>query len=319
MIWKINAPGKMKIQLWRFAHDCLPSGVQLVRRHIPASDACIFCGREEDVEHAFLQCQFAREVWRCVKNTFSFQLARSDFVSPKLWFNFLMRASELEATILAVGCWYIWEARNDARNKTNNKQTPDPKQTSMKITMYVDMIVLHCFKTKPVSRCESSKVLKWTPPPTGEVMVNVDAALFPVQRRMAVGAVFRDHTGLCVLAVSEPLRGFTSPELAEALALLRAVTVAKEQRYTKVIFASDCLSLIQRIHSCKPDRSMVGAVVSDIKLLVAGFDSATFRHVYRSLNEAGHILARSCDVTSPGFISFSAPVSIRKTLCIDVM
>jgi ribonuclease HI len=181
------------------------------------------------------------------------------------------------------------------------------------------MIVLHCFKTKPVSRCESSKVLKWTPPPTGEVMVNVDAALFPVQRRMAVGAVFRDHTGLCVLAVSEPLRGFTSPELAEALALLRAVTVAKEQRYTKVIFASDCLSLIQRIHSCKPDRSMVGAVVSDIKLLVAGFDSATFRHVYRSLNEAGHILARSCDVTSPGFISFSAPVSIRKTLCIDVM
>jgi hypothetical protein len=132
MVWKINAPGKMKIQLWRFAHDCLPSGVELVRRHIPASDACIFCGREEDVEHAFLQCQFAREVWRCVKNTFSFQLARSDFVSQKLWlFNFLMRASELEATILAVGCWYIWEARNDARN---NKQTPDPKQTSMKIT-----------------------------------------------------------------------------------------------------------------------------------------------------------------------------------------
>jgi hypothetical protein len=31
-IWKINAPGKMKIHLWRFAQDCLPSGVQMQRR-----------------------------------------------------------------------------------------------------------------------------------------------------------------------------------------------------------------------------------------------------------------------------------------------
>jgi hypothetical protein len=48
-IWKINAPGKMKIHLWRFAHDCLPSGVQLRRRQIPISDSCGFCGREEDI------------------------------------------------------------------------------------------------------------------------------------------------------------------------------------------------------------------------------------------------------------------------------
>ena len=70
LVWKINAPDKMKIHMWRFAHDCLSSGVQLVHRRIPTSDACVFCGRREDVEHAFLQCQFAREVWRCVKNRF---------------------------------------------------------------------------------------------------------------------------------------------------------------------------------------------------------------------------------------------------------
>lgn len=36
-IWKIKAPGKMLIHLWRFAHDCLPSGFQLCKRRVPAS------------------------------------------------------------------------------------------------------------------------------------------------------------------------------------------------------------------------------------------------------------------------------------------
>jgi hypothetical protein len=317
MVLKIKAPGKMKIQLWRFAHDCLPTGVQMVRRHIPTTDICVFCGRVEDVEHVFLQCQFANEVWRLVKNAFSIQLNRRDFMSPKFWlFSFLERASELEATVLAVTCWYIWEARNDARN---DKQTPDPKCSSLRIISYVHMIVEHCYKTSPAFRCESNRVQKWTPPPVGEVLVNVDSALFPGHQRMAVGAVFRDHAGECVLVISEPLRGFTCSEMAEALALQRVVIVAVERGYGKVIFASDCLSLIQRLLSSKPDRSLVGAVVADIKLKSRSFSSVFFRHVKRSLNEAAHILARSVDVTSLGFISISAPDSIRKTLCIDIM
>jgi hypothetical protein len=113
-IWKINAPGKMKIHLWRFAHDCLPSGVQLRRRQIPTSDSCGFCGWEEDIEHAMLLCQFAQEVWRTVKATFNIQLQRRHFMSPKQWlFEFLANATDVEATVLAVGCWHIWEAQND--------------------------------------------------------------------------------------------------------------------------------------------------------------------------------------------------------------
>lgn len=33
-LWSINAPNKMKIVLWRLAHNCLPTGEQLRRRHI---------------------------------------------------------------------------------------------------------------------------------------------------------------------------------------------------------------------------------------------------------------------------------------------
>jgi hypothetical protein len=58
--------------------------------------------------------------------------------------------------------------------------------------------------------------------------------------------------------------------------------------------------------------------VKDIKTLVAGFNSATFHHVKRSLNEPAHVLAKSCNLASVGFISDSAPDYIRKTVCIDV-
>ena len=278
---------------------------------------CIFCGRDEDVEHAFLQCPFAQEVWRMVKGNFSLQLARRDFMSPKHWlFDFLSRATELQATVFAVGAWHIWEARNDARN---NQVLPDPRRICTKILVYVDLIVQHCFKSTAGNRRVSNEPLKWTPPPPGEIMVNVDAALFTDRWQMAMGAVFRDHSGSCIAAASEPLLGFTSPELAEALALRRAVAIASSRSYVKVIFVSDCLSLIQRLNSEKPDRSPVGSVVMDIKLMVDGVSSATFRHVKRSLNEAAHILARTCDLSSVGFISNSAPEFIRETLCIDVM
>jgi hypothetical protein len=59
-VWSITAPGKMKIVLWRMIHDCLPTGHQLVRRHIPADERCYFCGQQERVEHLLLMCPFAR-------------------------------------------------------------------------------------------------------------------------------------------------------------------------------------------------------------------------------------------------------------------
>jgi hypothetical protein len=107
--------------------------------------------------------------------------------------------------------------------------------------------------------------------------------------------------------------------MAEAMAMRWAVQIASDRGFDKVIFASDCLSLVKHSLSAERDRSMVGVVISDIKQMMAGFASTSIRHVKRSCNEAAHILARSCDLSSQGFISFSAPVSILKTLCTNVL
>jgi hypothetical protein len=142
------------------------------------------------------------------------------------------------------------------------------------------MILHNCFQTKPGTRRESSKPSKWTPPPQGKILVNVDAALFPDHWRMSAGPVFHDHNGECILAMSEPLVGFTTLELAKALALRQAVAVAQEKGHVKVTFTSDCLSLIQRVNSSNPDRSSAGSVIVDIKKMVVSFSSVTFKHVF---------------------------------------
>jgi hypothetical protein len=82
-IWAVNSPNKMKIVMWRMAHDCLPTGAQLQRRRIPAMDQCVFCGRSERVEHIFLFCPFARTIWKAVRDHVQLKLDRKSFSSMK--------------------------------------------------------------------------------------------------------------------------------------------------------------------------------------------------------------------------------------------
>jgi hypothetical protein len=91
---------------------------------------------------------------------FRIQLNMRDFMSTKAWlFDFLSGSTNLEATLLALSFWHIWEARNDVPNN-------------------VDLIVHHCYHPKPIHSRETTAPRKWSPPPPGRVLVNVDAALF---------------------------------------------------------------------------------------------------------------------------------------------
>jgi ribonuclease HI len=316
-VWSIQAPGKMKVVLWRMIHDCLPTGHQLIHRHIPADGGCVFCGQLERVEHLFLFCPFARSVWKVVKEQYPLQLQRKKLVHAKQWvFDFLRRESGIHATVLAATCWHIWQARNDIRN---NEVVLHPARVASQILAYVEMIVTFLFKApKPDKVTGVIPGPRWCPPPTGVVAVNVDAALFPAARRMGWGAVLRDHCGAFVLCVREGLEVFPTPELAEALAVRRALMVAKEHGVMKVALVSDCLSLIQRINSRIQDRSSAGSVIGDIKSLATDFESCSFSFSSRNSNVVAHKLARSAESSVCSISVGVIPELIREELCNDV-
>ena len=96
---------------------------------------------------------------------------------------------------------------------------------------------------------------------------------------------------------------------------MSCVYLAREEQFSKVIFASDCQSLVTRINSSISDRSSIGTVVNDIKFASRSFVSVVFKHVRRQVNIAAHLLAKSCKNLSSVVVFHSTPECIRETLC----
>jgi ribonuclease HI len=308
----------MKITAWRFAHDCLPSGHQLQVRHVPASSDCFFCGRHESIEHTILMCQFAREVWEVISAEHPIQLQRKFFTSTRTWLmDFLERCSAMDATVMVVTMWHIWDARNKIRE---GEPLMHPRVVAEKALAYIQMIAMHLYKPTSIHRCETtSSVLRWSPPPEGTVTVNVDAAIFASSRRMGMGVVIRDHNGTCLAACSEQREEVVTPEIAEALAMRRAITFARDEGFSNIIVSSDCLSVVQRVIAGEEDRSLCGPVIHDIRRMAASFVSCSFNHVKRGLNCAAHSLAKLSEFSVCSVWRGVAPDCIREILCNDIM
>jgi hypothetical protein len=101
---------------------------------------------------------------------------------------------------------------------------------------------------------------------------------------MGAGIVARDHSGSFLAAWSQISEDVLIPELAEALAVRRALSCALEEGFSRIIIASDCLLVIQRANSSVTDRSLCGAVIEDIKTCSNLFSSCAFLHVFRVHN-----------------------------------
>ena len=145
----------MRIVLWRFAHNCLPTGQQLRLRNIPDYDLSCHCGRYESIEPAFLTCQYVAEVWRELKRRCGFRKLLKSFISPRQWiFETLADCSEREASIFVISLWHIWEARNAVRNRESEMH---PHCIVEKLIAYVDMVLLHLYNPVVPNRCDSHK------------------------------------------------------------------------------------------------------------------------------------------------------------------
>jgi hypothetical protein len=79
---------------------------------------------------------------------------------------------------------------------------------------------------------------------------------------MGLGVAIRNHIGQCVAACSKLHEEVTTPKVAEALAMRRALSIAGEEGFSKIMVVSDCLSLIQRVLPPGVDRNSVGLLES---------------------------------------------------------
>jgi hypothetical protein len=189
-------------------------------------------------------CPFARGVWDKVKEAFPLHLRQNQMCNARQWiFDFLRRESSTSATVLAVTVWHIWDARNDVRN---NEGQANISRVVSKTLAYVEMILKYMCRARETRRATAESVRqRWISLPVGTVCINVNAALFPAERRMGCGIVLRNHEGGFILSMSEGFGGLPAPEMAEAIAVRRGLMVAKDHGVTKAVLVSDYLTFSQ--------------------------------------------------------------------------
>jgi hypothetical protein len=62
-LWKAHLPLKTKIFVWQMLRDCLPSGVEVAKRHGLGDGLCPLCGIPESGTHIMFTCPATWFLW----------------------------------------------------------------------------------------------------------------------------------------------------------------------------------------------------------------------------------------------------------------
>jgi hypothetical protein len=70
-IWKIKVPLKIKIFMWFLHRKVILTKDNLAKRNWEGSKTCVFCDKDESIQHLFFECPLAKIVWRIIVLSFS--------------------------------------------------------------------------------------------------------------------------------------------------------------------------------------------------------------------------------------------------------
>jgi hypothetical protein len=113
-IWKLNIPLKIKIFLWYLQKGVIPTKDNLDRKNWRGSQKCVDCSSNETIKHLFIECPYARMVWRM--SFYATGLTPPSSIRH-MFGSWLSNQSTNVRNLIWVGvaavCWAIWRCRND--------------------------------------------------------------------------------------------------------------------------------------------------------------------------------------------------------------
>ena len=129
--------------------------------------------------------------------------------------------------------------------------------------------------------------------------------------------VIRDNNGAVLASCLEKLHQAYKPEEVEALAALKAVTLACDLGFRKAILEGDSLGLIKALKSTEDSLSPIDLLVDDVKRVASSFERLVYSHVKRNGNRVTHSLAKNA-LRIPNFQVWMKDVSSHITLILDL-
>jgi hypothetical protein len=88
-MWKVKVPSKIRVFLWRLAHQSLPTGSVRLHRNMATTAGCPFCAvTHDDWRHSLLECTTARCVWALMDEELTEHISVNQCGNAKEWIFF---------------------------------------------------------------------------------------------------------------------------------------------------------------------------------------------------------------------------------------
>lgn len=314
-IWSLNAPCKVKMFVWRLAHNSLANRMKIKKLGVELDTRCPVCLRlNEDGGHVFLKCKKVKECWL----TLGLGEIRESLLpctSAHEMLQDLWKKDEDTQLKSVMLMWDWWNVRNKA---ISGDTIPTPHMVCHRVEkMFVDSLQQRRLE-KPA---KPPDLHKWTKPPENLVKINFDGAFDQVSNSGGWGYVIRDHDGVFIAAGAGKSIHLRDALHSEAVACLAAIDGASRVGANRILFESDASSLVQALKSNDYDKAEIGVLVMEARsLCILKFKSFSFGFNRRSCNSVAHMLAKLgvSSESSDSFWEATAPNCIQNLLASDI-
>ena len=285
-IWNVNVTNKIKMFLWRLAHNSHPIRANIARRGVKIDTLCPMCSRfDEDCGHLFFKSKNVKHVWRSICLEDIRILLQSKASALEVVESILALNEEIKIkVVLLLWCWW------SARNKANHGEGCSSTEEVCNSVAYHLMSMQKLRKTTPAIGPPLN--LKWQPPPAGFYKINCDGSYLPGSGLGGWGCIIRDHDGVFLAAGAGALTGLSSALHAESIACMKGLEIAAFLGMQNVLIETDAEILKAALTSQEYDLSALGVLFREIKCrMFSEFVNCNVSKCHRSCNLVADCLA----------------------------
>lgn len=256
-VWRLQAPSKLKVFLWKALSGALPVLDALRTRGMKCDMVCQTCGMDgESINHVLFTCTLARQVW--AQSGFPHPYGGFDessiFVNMSYLFERWRTDMEMRWTTKCFPwiLWYLWKNRNSLLFE---RFTYDGEQTCSKAFDEANLWFLaqemEHQDLDNTSRTTPLLPVIWRAPSTEHVKCNIGTRWSKKKMEVGVAWVFTDAGGTTLLHGRRSFSGVTSKEEAYFLSLVWAIESMISHKCLKVYFVLEWRMLVNAINRPK--------------------------------------------------------------------